>query len=392
MYDFDGRLVNIFQSLQSLSGKTTWQLAREKEQRWVLSVTAGGATSTRTVERVHSNLDATYAIQTAVLSGTAAKGQVWTDTLFDVMSGEHIVVKTTCTSVPASQVDTWTFVNRDNVIRRDERWEVDRQGRTVVTEVAPIFTAKREGGGAPGRTQGTTADITAITEEFIVVMERPPKTDETVAVRLTEGAALHESVQELYAKKGEEFLLKPMPRTCNADAFRSSGAGDTALLRATPTVQANDPSIRELASRLTKGGPGGCAAVRSVNDYVFEKIEKRAVATYSSALETLRAGFGDCGEHAVLVAALLRAADIPSRVVYGMVYVGLKGGYMYHAWIQVRAGSWLNVDAAMGVFPAWKGYVPLLADDSGFNTIHLANLLGRVRLRYVPAASVGLKN
>jgi hypothetical protein len=357
-----------------------------------LSITAGGATSTRTLDRVDANLNATYALQRAILSGSAVKGQEWVDTVFDVMSGEQMVVTTRCISEPRSDRDTWSFVNRDNVIQRDERWAADGRGRTLFMEVAPIFTARHEDEEQRAGAKEPTADITTIADDFIVAMKRAPKAGETIALKLSGGASLRPAVRELYAGKGNEFVLKPMPRSCDDALFQASGRADSALLRPSAVVQSDAPSVRELAARLTEGNPNPCTAIDRINDYLFRNIEKRNVATYSSALETLRAGFGDCGEHSVLLAALLRAAGFPSRVVYGLVFVGPRGGYMYHAWVQVRAAGWLNVDAAMGVFPAWKGYVPLVAGDSGADAVQLANLLGRVQLRYVPASSAGLKN
>ncbi|MGD9201101.1 MAG: transglutaminase domain-containing protein, partial [Chitinispirillia bacterium] len=62
---------------------------------------------------------------------------------------------------------------------------------------------------------------------------------------------------------------------------------------------------------------------------------------------------GDCTEHAVLTAAMCRAAGIPSRIAVGIAYVdtflGRKNIFVPHAWTQVFIqGKWYSIDAALG--------------------------------------------
>ena len=66
--------------------------------------------------------------------------------------------------------------------------------------------------------------------------------------------------------------------------------------------------------------------------------DKNLATAFGSASEAAIARGGDCTEHAVLLAALLRAAGIPSRVASGLVYVrdigGGKPGWGWHLWTQ----------------------------------------------------------
>lgn len=79
---------------------------------------------------------------------------------------------------------------------------------------------------------------------------------------------------------------------------------------------------------------------------------------FASASEVARTQRGDCSEHAVLLAAMLRADGIPSRVVSGLVYVpGIgaagKGSFGYHMWTQALVDGddglqvWIDYDATM---------------------------------------------
>jgi len=64
------------------------------------------------------------------------------------------------------------------------------------------------------------------------------------------------------------------------------------------------------------------ALAYALRDLVQQHISSKHLSTaYASASETARTGSGDCTEHAVLLAALLKARAIPARVCHGLVYV-----------------------------------------------------------------------
>ena len=151
----------------------------------------------------------------------------------------------------------------------------------------------------------------------------------------------------------------------------------------TPTMQVTHEKIVSHANSLRGDAANSCELVGRYNRYVFEKLDKKNTATFSSALETLNAGFGDCGEHAVLLAALLRASGIPARVVLGMVYVGRKSGYYYHAWVMAFTGEWVFADPAFGIFPAATERIPLIIDDTGESSVDIVTLIGRLKIEHV---------
>lgn len=94
----------------------------------------------------------------------------------------------------------------------------------------------------------------------------------------------------------------------------------------------------------------------AMREFVFEFIEDKNLSTaFASASEVARTKAGDCSEHGVLLAALLRADGIPARVVHGLVYVpgfGKKkqGAFGWHMWTQAMIeGNWVDVDATLPV-------------------------------------------
>jgi transglutaminase-like putative cysteine protease len=149
-------------------------------------------------------------------------------------------------------------------------------------------------------------------------------------------------------------------------------------------MQVDHPDIQKLAGQFSQKG-FVCERIKAMNDYVYTTLKKEYTATFSSALETYKAGFGDCGEHSVLLAALLRASGIPARVVFGVIYMPSQKGYYYHAWVLAfDGGKWIFTDPAFGVFPANRDRVPLLIDDSGEKMLSLARVIGRLKIDYIP--------
>ena len=89
--------------------------------------------------------------------------------------------------------------------------------------------------------------------------------------------------------------------------------------------------------------------------------------SHFSAVETLIRASGDCTGTAVVLAALGRAAGIPTRVADGLVYSaeryhGMSNAFMPHSWTLAYVdGRWRSFDAALPV---------------GFDTSHIALSIG----------------
>src|SRR5207247_2540830 len=99
-------------------------------------------------------------------------------------------------------------------------------------------------------------------------------------------------------------------------------------------------------------------------------------AAVPSAREVLAARRGDCNEHAVLLAALARAAGIPARVVAGAIY--LDGAFYYHAWTELWLGTWVSADAVFRQLPTDATHVKLL-EGGPERHMELAGIVGELR-------------
>jgi hypothetical protein len=121
-------------------------------------------------------------------------------------------------------------------------------------------------------------------------------------------------------------------------------------LAPTHFIQSRDPRIINQARRLTGGETSPLAAIEKIIAHVHETLEKRPTMSVPSAVDVLETGVGDCNEHAVLAAALLRAAGVPARTAVGVMYY--NGRFYYHAWLEVYYGRFMAVDPLLGQVPA----------------------------------------
>jgi hypothetical protein len=157
------------------------------------------------------------------------------------------------------------------------------------------------------------------------------------------------------------------------------GALEQVFLKAEPLIQADHEKIRALARSILGATPPAAPleAVRLLLDWIDRNIEKRPVLSMPDALSTLENRMGDCNEHAMLFAALARAAGIPTRVEAGLVY--LKGKFYYHAWNLVFLGRWVTVDATFGQLPADVTHLRLVTGSLN-RQLDLAAVLGKITI------------
>jgi transglutaminase-like putative cysteine protease len=135
----------------------------------------------------------------------------------------------------------------------------------------------------------------------------------------------------------------------------------TENLKATPLIQSHDPEIRRKAHEILGGEQDARAAVERIARWVHEELRKIPTVSVPSAVEVLRTRQGDCNEHAVLFAALSRAAGIPTKVSAGLLYQ--EGRFYYHAWNEVYLGKWFSVDSLLGQFPADATHVKFVEGE-----------------------------
>ena len=155
------------------------------------------------------------------------------------------------------------------------------------------------------------------------------------------------------------------------DDPRPAGDVDMAAVTGSSTlIDASDAKIVALAERALRGVEGDDAArAEALRRFVYRYVDEKSLGVgVATASEVCRTRQGDCTEHAVLLAALLRAAGIPSRTASGLVYVdqflGQRKIFGYHMWAQAL----LDVNGA----PTWVDVDGTLPGDVSMDATHIA--------------------
>ena len=153
-------------------------------------------------------------------------------------------------------------------------------------------------------------------------------------------------------------------------------------LETTPFIQADHPEIVSKTREIVSPTESVRVKANKLVSWVNHHIQKRPVLSVPNALETLQRRLGDCNEHAVLLAALARAAGIPAQVEAGLVYQ--EGRFYYHAWNILYVGSWMTADAVMNQLPADVAHIRLVRGME--RQVDLMGAVGRVKLEILKAS------
>ncbi len=169
-----------------------------------------------------------------------------------------------------------------------------------------------------------------------------------------------------------------------------------AWLAATQLLEVDDEVVAQLADRATRQLPDGAAPAakaETLRAFVHRYITRKNLdVALASAATVARNREGDCTEHATLLAALLRAQGIPSRLVAGLSYepggAGTPPAFVYHVWTQALIESeggahWVDLDATQRLRPRHVAQIALsISDGSNANDLWqgLAPTLGTISI------------
>ena len=130
---------------------------------------------------------------------------------------------------------------------------------------------------------------------------------------------------------------------------------------ATFLIDYKEPSIQQLGKDI-KSAYGNAPSAKDLEQFVYDFISDKNYANgFDIASQVAHTQEGDCTEHAVLLAALLRMYGYPARVVTG-VYISLDDPTVAygHAWTEYYTNnSWNGLDATRVSPTVGQLHVPL---------------------------------
>ena len=147
------------------------------------------------------------------------------------------------------------------------------------------------------------------------------------------------------SKKGDSWVLTIHPVQPDDVKVTSGAAPGDQWTKPDQRIPSDSARFRKQAKEIVGTEHGLLERVEKLRTFVQGQVRANAgIGVLRDADDILDSGEGVCRDHAILLATLLRADDIPTRLVSGMVYA--NGAFYYHAWVEVWTGSgWMGVDS-----------------------------------------------
>jgi hypothetical protein len=229
------------------------------------------------------------------------------------------------------------------------------------------------------------------------VIERPEQAREIVyriTVKDDEDAGTtfaRDSRQKVENVDGTTFDLRIRPIREPAEVEKP-GKIDAKFQSSSYFLDSENEKVRETASHIAGDEQDPWRKSQRIEKWVHDHMKGDAEINFAPASQILHDLRGDCRQHAMLTAALCRAAGVPARTAVGLVYVDNAGRdpkLGFHMWTEVWIkGQWLMLDAVFGAGSVGAGHLKI-ADHSWQDIQTLAPLLpvtrvlGKVKIQVV---------
>ncbi len=163
----------------------------------------------------------------------------------------------------------------------------------------------------------------------------------TVVTRVPTGG--HQTV--IFEPNGIRVVIHPI-RNPNAETtIEAAAKAKPEWIQPDVRVPSNSATFQKLAKEIIGDETRVVLAAEKVRKFVLRTVGVNAgIGVMRDADEILQTKEGVCRDHAILMAAILKAAKIPTKMVAGLVYA--DGAFYYHAWVEVWDGTqWYGLDS-----------------------------------------------
>ena len=116
-------------------------------------------------------------------------------------------------------------------------------------------------------------------------------------------------------------------------------------LKPTPQIQSQNKEVADKAREIAAGATDGWTVARKLSDWIFTNLKWRNIDP-GDASHTLAVKEATCLQFSELFVAMARSLGLPARMVQGMAYA--DGSFGGHAWVEVYAGEWVQLDPTWG--------------------------------------------
>ena len=202
---------------------------------------------------------------------------------------------------------------------------------------------------------------------------------------------MRDTRQKVENADGNTFDLRVRPIREPAEVD-NPGKIKEEFLKSSYFLDSGNEKVRAQAAQIVGDESDPWHKAQRIEKWVHEHMKGNAEVNFAPASQVLHDLQGDCRQHAMLMAALCRAAGVPARTAVGLVYAddARRGPVLaFHMWTEVWIkGQWLMLDAVLGQGSVGAGHLKI-ADHSWQDIQTLAPLLpvtrvtGKVRIEVV---------
>jgi transglutaminase-like putative cysteine protease len=209
-----------------------------------------------------------------------------------------------------------------------------------------------------------------------------------------ETALAQDARQKAENIKGHTFELRVQAVRAPQGTLESEDAkADEKFQKSCFYIDSDNEKVKELAQEAVGRETEPWKKAQAIERWVHNKMRSDssiALCTASQVAESLR---GDCRQHAMLTAAMCRAAGVPSRTALGLVYVnrGQRPEMGFHMWTEVWIkGQWIGIDATLGQGSIGAAHIKI-SDHSWYDVqsltpmLPVARVLGKLSIEVVRA-------
>ena len=153
--------------------------------------------------------------------------------------------------------------------------------------------------------------------------------------------------QKVLEKTANYVVLEVRRTTGSQEEHRPvrSTPDSAPYLAANPWLQSDDANVQRIAKEIVGTDDNLLRSAHALEKWTNENMRGDMGVALAPASEVVRDRRGTCIAYSMLLGSLVRAAEIPSRIRMGFVYV--NGAWGGHAWVDVLDGpDWVSLDGA----------------------------------------------
>lgn len=170
--------------------------------------------------------------------------------------------------------------------------------------------------------------------------------------------ATFQSVQQIDASTARITLPPPkIPLTTT----RANAAPDHPALASSRWMPVSNPGLRSMALLAAGAETAAFAICTRLEATVHTRMRRSVFSTVMLPADQIAKTMkGDCTEHAILLATLIRTKGIPARIATGIVHTNQQYGFVGHAWVEALIDEhWIPFDSSVGHGGAGVTYIKL---------------------------------